>query len=429
MFAWNLVRMRKAGRGRARAGALGGGARQASSAATGSSRGSAPAAWARCGAPSTGCSRGRPRSSSCVPRRCAIRAYAPKIRERFRREAQTLASMRSRHTIALYDYGVTDDGTFYYVMELLDGVDLDQLVRELRRAAGRARDPAARAGVPVARRGARRRPAPPRHQAARTCSRAAPPTRSTSLKLLDFGIVHTINEPTADPTSRALATRRRARGATPSETAHAGSARCVGTPGFIAPEQIVRHAIDGARRPLRARRASRGGCSPASEVFARDDEESRRSARTSRTGARRCAPRVKGWLPAGARGADRSLPREAAEERPDDARALLARAARDRRSPPSTRGPTQRARAWWHDAPAVSRRGTRRGRHVARAPARAAARRAGRWIGPVAATLDQRRSERALRRGKTPAVAAAWMRSCRRPVTTKCQFVQTAARA
>ncbi len=42
--------------------------------------------------------------------------YAPRIRERFRREAQTRASMRSRHTIARYDYGVTDDGTFFYVM-------------------------------------------------------------------------------------------------------------------------------------------------------------------------------------------------------------------------------------------------------------------------------------------------------------------------
>ena len=32
--------------------------------------------------------------------------------------------MRSPHTVELYDFGVTDDGTFYYVMELLDGLDL-----------------------------------------------------------------------------------------------------------------------------------------------------------------------------------------------------------------------------------------------------------------------------------------------------------------
>ena len=50
------------------------------------------------------------------------------VRERFRREAQTLASMKSRHTIEIFDYGVTNDGTFYYVMELLDGLDLEQII-------------------------------------------------------------------------------------------------------------------------------------------------------------------------------------------------------------------------------------------------------------------------------------------------------------
>src|SRR5678815_2092391 len=58
------------------------------------------------------------------------RNHALLIQERFRREAQTLASMRSRHTIELYDYGMTEDGTFFYVMELLDGLDLSQLVKQ-----------------------------------------------------------------------------------------------------------------------------------------------------------------------------------------------------------------------------------------------------------------------------------------------------------
>ena len=49
--------------------------------------------------------------------------------ERFRREAQAAAVLRSPHTIHLYDFGVTDDGVFYYVMELLDGADLETLVR------------------------------------------------------------------------------------------------------------------------------------------------------------------------------------------------------------------------------------------------------------------------------------------------------------
>jgi len=47
---------------------------------------------------------------------------------RFEREAQATAQMCSPHTIQLYDFGITDSGTFYYVMELLNGLDLDALV-------------------------------------------------------------------------------------------------------------------------------------------------------------------------------------------------------------------------------------------------------------------------------------------------------------
>ncbi len=55
-------------------------------------------------------------------------AAARVITERFKREAQAAAALRSPHTIELYDFGITDDGTFYYVMELLDGLDLETLV-------------------------------------------------------------------------------------------------------------------------------------------------------------------------------------------------------------------------------------------------------------------------------------------------------------
>ena len=48
---------------------------------------------------------------------------------RFEREAQATALLRSPHTIELFDFGVTDDGTFYYVMELLDGFDLETLIQ------------------------------------------------------------------------------------------------------------------------------------------------------------------------------------------------------------------------------------------------------------------------------------------------------------
>ena len=48
---------------------------------------------------------------------------------RFEQEAQATAALSSPHTIRLFDFGVTDDRTFYYVMELLSGRDLESLVR------------------------------------------------------------------------------------------------------------------------------------------------------------------------------------------------------------------------------------------------------------------------------------------------------------
>ena len=41
---------------------------------------------------------------------------------RFRREAEAAARLRSPHTVELYDFGVTEEGTFYLVMELLEGM-------------------------------------------------------------------------------------------------------------------------------------------------------------------------------------------------------------------------------------------------------------------------------------------------------------------
>jgi hypothetical protein len=49
---------------------------------------------------------------------------------RFEREAQVTASLQSPHTVELYDFGTTEDGTFYYVMELLEGIDLEKLIRQ-----------------------------------------------------------------------------------------------------------------------------------------------------------------------------------------------------------------------------------------------------------------------------------------------------------
>jgi len=47
---------------------------------------------------------------------------------RFEREAQATAMLHSPNTIGIYDFGTTPDKTFYYVMELLEGLDLATLI-------------------------------------------------------------------------------------------------------------------------------------------------------------------------------------------------------------------------------------------------------------------------------------------------------------
>src|ERR1051326_3715853 len=50
------------------------------------------------------------------------------MRRRFEREAQVIAQLRSPHTVTLFDFGVTEDGLFYYAMELLEGLDTAALI-------------------------------------------------------------------------------------------------------------------------------------------------------------------------------------------------------------------------------------------------------------------------------------------------------------
>jgi serine/threonine-protein kinase len=57
------------------------------------------------------------------------RARDPLMR-RFEREARDTAALGSIHTIDVFDFGVTEEGDFYYVMELLEGLSLERLVRE-----------------------------------------------------------------------------------------------------------------------------------------------------------------------------------------------------------------------------------------------------------------------------------------------------------
>jgi serine/threonine-protein kinase len=70
-----------------------------------------------------------------LKRPCAIKLIRPGSRAdpaaiaRFEREVRTTAKLSHWNTVNIFDYGRTDDGTFYYVMEYLPGLSLAELVR------------------------------------------------------------------------------------------------------------------------------------------------------------------------------------------------------------------------------------------------------------------------------------------------------------
>ena len=71
-----------------------------------------------------------------LKRPCAIKLIKPDSETdlmalaRFEREVRATAKLTHWNTVEIYDYGHTDDGTFYYVMELLPGMSLDDLVKK-----------------------------------------------------------------------------------------------------------------------------------------------------------------------------------------------------------------------------------------------------------------------------------------------------------
>ena len=72
-----------------------------------------------------------------LARPCAVKLIRPDLlgenreaaTQRFRLEARTIARLNSPNTVRLYDFGVSETGSFYFVMELLTGLDLSSLVQ------------------------------------------------------------------------------------------------------------------------------------------------------------------------------------------------------------------------------------------------------------------------------------------------------------
>jgi serine/threonine-protein kinase len=144
---------------------------------------------------------------------------------RFRREAEAAARLRSPHTVELYDFGVTEEGTPYLVMELLEGSTLEHLVRQ-------------QGPLPPARVVHILRQVCESLAEAHACGlvhRDIKPAnihlgrlglREDFVKVLDFGLVRS----TAGPSAESLSGRG---GMTP------------GTPAYMAPEMAHDRTVDG----------------------------------------------------------------------------------------------------------------------------------------------------------------------------------------
>ena len=150
----------------------------------------------------------------------------PAAIKRFYREAEAAASLRSPHTVEIYDFGVAADQTLYFVMELLEGTDLETLV------ATRGPLPAPRViriliGACESLEEAHRSGLVHRDIKPANLHVGRMGLRTDFVKVLDFGLVKPFSAKN-DETSLATVA-----GQTP------------GTPAYMAPEMALGEAVDG----------------------------------------------------------------------------------------------------------------------------------------------------------------------------------------
>jgi serine/threonine protein kinase len=167
-------------------------------------------------------------------------AYAqhPDARKRFEIEARAAARLRTKHAVQVYDFGVTDGGLPYIVMEYLEGQSLSEVLMEKgpmgAREVGTIIGQASRALSKAHAAGIVHRDLKPDNIFLATNVDDVGPDVPYSVKLVDFGIAKIVQEPIDVAVSSPM-------GGPTQEGA------VVGTPNFMSPEQLT---VGGAPGPL-----------------------------------------------------------------------------------------------------------------------------------------------------------------------------------
>ena len=169
-------------------------------------------------------------------------ASHPDARRRFEIEARAAARLQSKHAVHVFDYGITEDGLPYIVMEYLEGESLsDRLIRtgplsareaaHIIRQASRALERAHDVGIV-------HRDLKPDNIFLATSDEEASTDYPYTVKLVDFGIAKIFEEPIRSDKAAAPMGGPTKEGAV------------IGTPNFMSPEQLTMGGAPGALTDL-----------------------------------------------------------------------------------------------------------------------------------------------------------------------------------